>query len=93
MINPQHQTLAEFAARFWERVKFAHQNDKAEFARLITWIWQRVQDGSFTNDQVRQSFNASFGRALTLAQWNSFVTSRLVPIKDRYLAMQAEAEL
>ena len=88
-----HQTAAEFAARFWAKVKDAYQNDRPEFERLIWWIWARVQAGDLTNDQVRQSFNAAFGRSLTLAQWNSFVTSRLVPIKDRYLARLAEAEL
>ena len=89
----QHQTAAQFAARFWARVKLAHRNDRPEFERLVWWIWSKVQAGDLTNDQVRQSFNAAFGRSLTLAQWNSFVTSRLVPIKDRYLARLAEAEL
>ena len=88
-----HQTAAEFASRFWVKVKAAYQNDRPEFERLIWWIWSKVQAGDLTNDQVRLSFNAAFGRSLTLAQWNSFVTSRLVPIKDRYLARLAEAEL
>ena len=89
----QHQTAAEFAARFWARVKAAYVNDRPEFERLVWWIWLRVQVGDLTNDQVRQSFNAAFGRSLNTAQWNSFVTTRLVPIKDRYLARLAEAAL
>ena len=89
----RHQTAAQFAARFWARVREAYQNDRPEFERLVWRIWRWVQDGDLTNDQVRLSFNAAFGRSLTLAQWNSFVTSRLVPIKDRYLARLAEAEL
>lgn len=90
----QHQTAAEFAARFWAKVKAAYQGgNKVEFARLITWVWQRVQAGDLTNDQVRLSFNAAYGRSLTLAEWNTFVTNRLVPVKDRYLAMQEEADL
>lgn len=89
-----HQTPAEFAARFWAKVKNAYQRgDKVEFARLITWVWQKVQAGDLTNDQVRLSFNSAYGRALTLAQWNTFVTTKLVPIKDRYLAMLAEGDL
>lgn len=90
----QHQTAAQFASRFWSRVRNAYQRgDKVEFARLLTWVWQKVQAGDLTNDQVRQSYNAAYNKSLTLAQWNSFVTTRLVPIKDRYLAMQSEADL
>ena len=90
----KHQTAAEFAARFWAKVKSAYQaGDKVEFARLITWVWQKVQAGDLTNDQVRLSFNNAYGRSLNTTQWNSLVTTRLVPIKDRYLAMQAEADL
>ena len=89
----QHQTAAQFAARFWTRCQTAYLTDRSEFERLIWWVWSRVQAGDLTNDQVRLSFNAHFGRSLTLAQWNAFVTSRLVPIKNRYLARLAEAEL
>ena len=89
----QHQTAAEFAARFWTRCQSAYYTDRAEFERLIWWIWAKVQDGSLTSDQVRLSFNNHFGRSLNPSQWASFVTTRLVPIKDRYLARLAEAEL
>lgn len=93
-LDLKHQTPAAFAARFWQRVKDARQrDDKAEWHRLIWWLWSRVQAGDITNDQARLSFNAAFGRSLTLAQWNTFVTTKLVPIKDRYLAMQSEADL
>lgn len=90
----KHQTAAEFAARFWERVKTAYQNgDKVEFARLLTWLWWRVQSGDFTNDQVRLTFNAAYGRSLNTSQWNNLVTTRIIPVKDRYLAMLAEGDL
>lgn len=93
-LNLQHQTAAQFAARFWAKVGNAYQRgDKIEFARLITWVWQRVQAGDLTNDQVRLSYNNAYGKSLNTTQWNSFVTTRLVPIKDRYLAMLAEADL
>ena len=89
-----HQTPAEFAARFWARLKAAYQaGDKLTYHRMIFWIWSKVQDGSLTNDAVRQSFNTAYGRSLTLAQWNTFVTTRLVPIKDRYIALLAEGDL
>lgn len=93
-LNLQHQTAAQFAARFWAKVKNARQSgNKVEFARLITWVWQKVQTGDLTNDQVRLSYNAAYGKSLNVSQWNSFVTTRLVPIKDRYLAFLAEADL
>jgi hypothetical protein len=93
-LSLKYQTAQEFAARFWARLKAAYQaGDRLTYHRMVYWIWARVQDGSLTNDAVRQSFNAAYGRSLTLAQWNSFVSSRLVPIKDRYLAFLAEGDL
>jgi hypothetical protein len=89
----QHQTPAEFAARFWVKCQSAFYTDKAEFERLIWWLWTKIVAGDLTSDDVRLSFNNHFGRSYTPAQWNSFVTTRLVPIKDRYLARLAEAEL
>jgi len=89
-----HQTQAEFAARFWARLRYAfNRGDKWEFSRLIWWIWNRIQLGDFTSDQVRLSFNAAYGRSLSIAQWNSLVTTRFIPAKDRYLAMLAETDL
>lgn len=93
-LNLQHQTPAEFAARFWRKVQAAYQaGDKLTYHRLIWWVWSRVQAGDLTNDQVRQSFNAAFGRNLNTTQWNNLVTTRFIPIKDRYLALFAEADL
>lgn len=94
MLALRHQTAAQFAARFWQRVRSAYAaGDKLTYHRLIWWVWQRVQSGDLTNDQVRQSFNAAFGRSLNTAQWNQLVSSRFVPIKDRYLAFMAEGDL
>ena len=67
--------------------------NKLEFARLVWWAWSRIQAGDLTSDQVRLSFNAAYGRSLNTAQWNSFVTSTLVPIKDRYLAIRDQVDL
>ena len=93
-LNLKHQTAAQFAARFWRRLDNAFQSDdKLTYHRMVWWIWARVQAGDLTNDQVRQSYNAHFNRTLTLAQWNNLVSTRLVPIKDRYLAFLAETEL
>lgn len=92
-ISLKHQTTAQFAARFWVRLRRMYGDDKIEFARMIWWLYNRVQDGDFTSNEVRLSFNAAYGRLLTLAQWNSFVTNTLVPIRDRYQAMLDQADL
>ena len=90
-ISFQHQTAGEFGARFWARVKAAHRaGDKLAYHYLIWWIWTQVQAAGLTNDQVRVSFNAAFVRSLTLAQWNTLVTTRFIPMKDRYIAWLAE---
>ena len=88
--NLQHQTAAEFASRFWMRVTRAQlMGDKDALHRLVWWVWNRIQIGDLTSDQVRLSYNATFGKSLNTAQWNSYVTSTLVPMKDRYLAWKA----
>jgi len=93
-LDLKHQTAAEFAARFWARLKAAYQaGDKLAYHRMIWWLWSKIQAGDLTSDQVRLSFNAAYSRTLTVAQWNSLVTTRFIPIKDRYLAMLAEGEL
>ena len=93
-LNLRHQTAAQFAARFWARVQQARTTgDQFTYHRLIWWVWARIQAGDLTNDQVRLSFNAAYGRSLTLAQWNNLVTTRFIPMKDRYLALLAEGDL
>lgn len=96
----QHQTAAQFAARFWVRVTAAEaaaragSREAAARRDYLVWrIWRWIQDGDLTSDQVRLSFNAHFGRSLNTTQWNSFVTTRLIPMKDRHLALLAEAAL
>jgi len=93
-LDLQHQTAAQFASRFWRRVRDAYQaGDKFLYHYLIWWVWARIQAGDLTSDQVRLSYNAAFGKSLNTTQWNSLVTTRFVPMKDRYLAMLAEGEL
>lgn len=93
-LNLRHQTAAQFAARFWRRLQAAFDaGDKLAYHRMVWWIWARIQAGDLTSDQVRQSYNAFFGRSLTLAQWNSLVSTRFIPIKDRYLALLADGAL
>jgi|WetSurSiteA1Bulk_404760.scaffolds.fasta_scaffold03778_7 hypothetical protein len=90
----KHQTTSEFMGSYWAKIQKAYRNrDMWTVGKLITWIWEKVQVGDLTNDQMRQSFNTAFGRNLTLSQWNTFVTTRIIPIKDRYIAMRDETEL
>ena len=90
-LNLNHQTTAQFAARFWAALKAAYDSgDKYRYHFMVWWIWSKIQAGDLTSDQVRQSYNAYFGKSLTTQQWNTLVTSRFVPIKDRYLAWLAE---
>lgn len=89
-----HQTADEFAHRFWNKVVEAYQaGDKLLYHRLVWWIWSKIQAGDLTSNQVRLSFNSVFSRSLDTTQWNNLVTTRFIPIKDRYLAMLAEGEL
>lgn len=93
-INLRHQTEGEFAARFWTKLRAAHASgDKLTFARLIWWLYGKVQSGDLTSNQVRLSFNAAYGRSLNTAQWNSFISGTLQPIRDRYQAMLDQGDL
>lgn len=93
-LNLQHQTVEQFAARFWKRLSTAFMDeDQLTYHRMIWWLWAKIQAGDLTSDQVRLSYNAYFNKALTTPQWNALVTSRFIPIKDRYLALKAETEV
>ncbi len=90
----KHQTAAQFAARFWARVRAACQaGDKREYHRLVWWVWTQIQAGHLTSDQVRLSYNKAYGKSLNTTQWNNLVTTRFVPMKNRYLELLAEADL
>jgi hypothetical protein len=89
-LNLRHQTAAEFAVRFWARVRAA---DKLEFSRLMYWLERRLVAGDLTDLQARTSFNTAFGRNLNATQWTALRTTRIKPAHDRYAAMLAEGEL
>lgn len=87
-INLVYQTPAEFSQRYWRVVEIAFTTaDKFRYHQGIWWLWSRIQDGDLTNDNARVAYNTYFGKALTLVQWNTLVTNRFVPIKDRYIGM------
>lgn len=87
----QHQTAAEFALRFWRKTREAYDaGDLYVYHRNIWWLWTKIQDGDVTSDQARTAYNTAFGKSLNVSQWNTLVTSRFVPIKDRYLTWIGE---
>ena len=93
-LNLVHLTKEQFAAKFWERLQEKYQaGEKLEFARMIWWLYNRIVDGDFTSNQVRLTFNAAYGRTLNPSQWNTFVTDRLIPIRNRYQAVLDESDL
>ncbi|KFB68933.1 hypothetical protein [Candidatus Accumulibacter vicinus] len=88
------QTAAEFAARFWARVKAAKLvGDQAEYCRLLHWLTEKLVAGDITDAQARNSFNTAFGRTLTAGQWATLRSSRITPAHDRYAEMLAEGDL
>lgn len=92
-LNLKEQTLAQFAVRFWGRVRDAQQGNKVEFHRLMWRLWTWVTNGDITATQARNSFNTAFGKTLTATQWNTLWNSRVIPAKDRYLALMAEGAI
>ena len=93
-LSLQHQTAAEFAARFWTRVQAAKQaGQQIEYCRLLYWLTRRLVAGDITDLQARNSFNTAFGRTLNASQWTTLRTNRITPAHDRYAAMLAEADL
>lgn len=93
-LNLKHQTAAEFAARYWARVQDAFQRgDKLRYAQLLWWLETKLRSGDITDAQARTTFNTAFGRALTVAQWTTLRTDRIVPAFNRYAAILAEESL
>ena len=77
-LNLQHQTAAQFVARFREAYRDAN---KERLGKLATFLYDRVQQGDITQAQIRTAFG------FTLAQYNAFVT-RITALRDHYVAIQ-----
>lgn len=93
-LNLRHQTAAQFAARYWERVRAAQGSNKLELHRLLWALWRLVDVlGDVTHTQARNSYNNAFGKSLTAAQWTALWSARVIPAKDRYLALLAEGNI
>ena len=79
-LNLRFATGAELAAAFRRRYKAA---EGFEAARLATWLLNRIDDGTFTDAQVRNAFG------LTVAQYNALKT-KFTSQRTAYLAIVAE---
>ena len=87
----REQTAQEFAAKFWKRFDSAFKsNQKLMYHYMVWWIWNQIQIGNLTSDQVRISYNNYFNKNLNNTQWNNLVTNTFIPIKDRYLAFLSQ---
>jgi hypothetical protein len=61
-LSPQHQTAAEFIARFRAAYRSA---DRERLARLARWLLARIAAGDITDTQARNAFS------MTAAQWTA----------------------
>lgn len=75
----RHQTAAQFAARLRERYKSA---SKEEAARIATWLLNHIDNGDFTETQVRNAFG------LTAGQWTT-LKAKLTTLRTQWQAIQA----
>ena len=76
----QHQTAAEFALRLREAYLTA---SRETCARLAAWLIDRISAGEVTDAQAR----AAFG--MTALAWTTFKTTKLQPLRDSWVAVQA----
>lgn len=82
----EHQTLGEFADRFWTLLRRMQDNNKEKFNQGVWWILERITAGDITDNQARVTFNTAFERSLTSGQWNTLKTNKLEPIAARHVA-------
>lgn len=74
----KHATAAQLAAAFREHYKAA---TGAEAARLAAWLLARIDDGTWTDTQVRNAFG------LTVTKYNT-LKAKLVAVRDHWAAVQ-----
>lgn len=80
-LNFQHQTAAQFVARFREAYRTANRE---RAAKLAAWLYDRVTAGDITPAQIRTAFGFS------AAQFTAFQT-RVQALRDHYVAVQQAA--
>jgi hypothetical protein len=75
-----HQTPAQFIARFREAYREA---DKERAAKLAHWLYMRFQAGDITQAQIRNAFNLD-----TTQKWDGF-RNKIQALRDAYEAVQS----
>lgn len=75
-----HQTGAQFAARFREMVRSA---TKERACYLAWWLTQRIAQGHTTDAAVRSAFG------MTAGQWTTFKSNKVTPRANAWAAVIA----
>lgn len=81
-LNLRHQTVAQFAARLRERYRNASRD---EAARIAHWLLEKINAGDITDAQCASAFG------VTVGQWSTFKTNKLVPLHEHWTAIRAAA--
>jgi hypothetical protein len=74
----EHQTAAQFA----DKLRFEYRESMRErVCYLAWWLLRRINEGSFTDAQVRNAFG------MTTQQYGTFKTNKLEPFHDHWAAV------
>jgi hypothetical protein len=74
----EHQTAAQFA----DKLRFEYRESVRErVCYLAWWLLRRINEGSFTDAQVRNAFG------MTAQQYGTFKTNKLEPFHDHWAAV------
>ena len=86
----KHQTMAQFAARIWAKLRAAQtsgsETDKLRADRICWRLYGWYQAGELTVPELRSSYNAFFGTSLNATQFNDNVLTKLLAARNRYQA-------
>mgnify|MGYP006921302567 CR=1 FL=1 len=74
-----HQTAAEFVARFREAYR---NSDRERCAKLAHWLYTRYAAGDLTAAQIRNAFGLD-----TTKKWDTF-RAKVMALRDAYEAVQ-----
>ena len=84
-LSLQHQTVAEFAERFWKQTRAAYDaDDKPVYHHHVWWLRERIAAGDVTSTQARTAYNAAFGTSVDATTWANVYVPRFQVIADRY---------
>lgn len=94
VLNLKHQTSGHFTEMLWRRVREAYiSGNIVEYQRLLAKLIKLIQSNDITDAQALAGFNMVYERNLSNGQWQSMKNTRLIPIKDRYIAFISEGDL